>query len=103
MADLLASLSQQAFRVAAREGVTVTASSNVSPSPVTLYDARDSTPSLLDVLGIRVHVVAQTADGKVLAEYGEPVQFSPLLAVIYGAVIVLGVVAFGATVSRLLR
>jgi len=103
VANLLDALAGTAFRYAASEGVTVVAESNLTPSPVTLFDARDTAPSLLDVLGVRVHVVAKTQDGKTLAEYGEPVSFNPALALIYGAVLVLGVVAFGVAVSLMLR
>lgn len=102
MASILDSLTSRAFEVAAAQGVTVVAESNVSP-PVTLFDARDSSPSLLDLLGVKLHVVAKTQDGKTLAEYGEPVSFNPFLALLYGAVLVLGVIAVGATVSRALR
>lgn len=93
MANFLDTLTEKAFDVAAREGVTVVAESNILPSSVTLYDARDTSPSLLDALGIRTHVVARTDDGRVLAEYGEPVSFNPLLALLYGSVVVLGFLA----------
>ena len=54
---------------AVQNGVRLIAESNVTPS-VVLYDAADSTPTFLDRIGVRTHVWLQTADGKVIAEYG---------------------------------
>jgi hypothetical protein len=100
--DLLAALAQSAYSAAQNSGVRVTLETNITP-PATIYDAADTRPSVLDMLGIKAYVKVATSDGRPLAEFGEPVAFNPFLAVAYATVLVLGVVAFGAVVSRVLR
>lgn len=68
-------------------GVRIVAETNVTPA-VVLYDAADHSPSLLDLLGIRVYARVETADGKLITSYGEPVSFDPLAAAVAAAVIV---------------
>jgi hypothetical protein len=95
-------LASSTFRAAQRAGVRVTVETNVTP-PMVLYDVADTGPSILDVLGIKSHVTVTTSEGKELAEFGAPVERNVFLMAAYGAVIVLGLIAFGAMVSRVLR
>jgi len=89
-------------RIASQGGVTVTVSSNVTPR-VVVYDARSTEPTLLDLLGIKTHIVARTSDGRILAEYGVPVAPDYVLAALLITGLFLAVTVVGGTVVRLLK
>lgn len=83
-------------------GVRVVAETNVTPA-VVLYDAADKSPSLLDMLGVRVYARVETADGKLITSYGEPVRFDPIAAVLSAAVIVSLSLLASAIVLRIIK
>ena len=90
------------YSLAAQSGVQVIAESNVSP-PIVLFDASDTSPTLLDLLGIRPHVTVKTSDGKVLAEYGHAEPRNYLLVALLLAGLFVGVTVVGGSVVRALK
>ena len=88
--------------LAAQSGVQVIAESNVTPAFV-LYDARDNSPSLLDAIGVRTHLVVRTADGKTLAEYGTSEPKDYVLAGVLVALIVTAVTLIGGAAVKAIK
>lgn len=76
---LLAAATSRAELEARQRGVRVVAKTSITPS-LTVYDAQATSPGLLELLGIKTHVVAVTDDGAVVAELGEPAPTDWLLA-----------------------
>lgn len=102
MTSVVDTIADRAFAVAASRGVQVRLKTNVSPE-VVLYDAAETSPTLLEALGFRASLRLVDRDGKTLTTIGEPVSFNPVLAVAYGAAIFFAVTLIGATLARLTR
>lgn len=79
---LLAAIAGRAELEAQQRGLRVIAKTSITPA-LTVYDARDTAPGLLERLGIKTHVVAVTADGVVVTELGEPAPTDVALAVVF--------------------
>lgn len=93
--DILANLATQA---ASR----VVVKTSITPETV-IFDARDTSPSLLDVLGVKANVRVYAANGSLLFEYGEPAPTDAIRAAIYyGAAALVGF-ALVATLARAMR
>jgi hypothetical protein len=99
---LLSVAGVRALEVARARGLRVIAKTSITPA-VTVYDARDTAPGFLELLGIRTHIVAVDENGLVVAELGEPAPTDPAKAVLmWGALALLGAVVV-ALAARALR
>lgn len=89
--DVLLTAATSRAELAARErGLRVVVKTSITPA-VTVYDARDTAPGLLEALGIKTHIVAVTADGVVVSELGEPAPTELGKAAVYfGTLAILG-------------
>lgn len=97
--DALATRAQQEIE---RRGLVVTVQTNVLP-PITLYDARDESASLLELLGIQTYAEARDDSGAVLFSYGTPPRFNPALAMLLGIGLFVGVTIAGGAIVRGLK
>ena len=68
---LLEAAGSRALDAARARGLRVVVKTSITPA-VTVYDARDVAPGVLELLGVKTHVVAVDAAGHVVAELGEP-------------------------------
>jgi hypothetical protein len=87
--DLIASLISD---VSKSQGIRLVAGSNITPE-FTLYDASDTSQSLLDTLGIRSYARVIDKNGNVLASYGDGQSFNLVLAAAYWSFAALAIFA----------
>ena len=87
---LLEVAGSRALLEAQSRGLRVIAKTSISPA-VTVYDARAVDPGFLELLGVKTHIVAVDADGRVVAELGEPAPTDwPTAAVLWGVAALIG-------------
>jgi hypothetical protein len=68
---LLEAVGSKALETARARGLRVVVKTSITPA-VTVYDARDVAPGVLEALGVKTHVIAIDDAGRVVAELGEP-------------------------------
>ena len=99
---LLEAAGSRALAEAHARGLRVVVKTSISPA-VTVYDARDTAPGWLELLGVSTSIVAVDAAGRVVAELGEPAPTNyPLAVAFWTAAAVLGFVVVAAA-ARALR
>lgn len=99
---LLEAAGSRALQEAQARGLRVIVKTSITPATV-VYDARDTAPGWLELLGVKTTVVAVDAAGRVVAELGEPAPTNYALAVAFWtAAAVLGFVVVAAA-ARALR
>lgn len=99
---LYTAVARRAELEARSRGLRVIVKTSITP-PATVYNARDTAPGLLELLGVKTHVVAVDDAGAVVAELGEPAPTDYVTAaVIWTTVAVLGFLVVAAA-ARALR